>query len=178
MLIVSISLHASNSKQILINFLYFLEYTAPSSSLDVRKSIIPKISTRKLELDDGIAEDVRKIKESMKEPTPVTPTATVTSVKKTRTPATTVKSTPKLKQSRQTRKDRNKTDKVIDKEDDKASLQTQKEEDNAGAVDDEKNDKPKVNTCELKNELLADWLDEEDVKLEENKPENNGKSEI
>lgn len=128
-----------------------------------------------MELDDGIAEDVRKIKESMKEPTLV---ATVTSAKKTRTPASTAKSTPKLKQSRQSRKDRNKSDKAIEKEDDKASLQTTKEEDNAGAVDDEKNDKPKVNTCELKNELLADWLDEEDVRTEENKPESNGKQNI
>ena len=129
-----------------------------------------------MELDDGIAEDVRKIKESMKEPTALTPTVAtaVTSVKKTRTPASTAKSTPKLKQSRQTRKDRNKSDKVIDKQDDKASL-LKKEEDIAGAVDDEKNDKPKVNTCELKNELLADWLDEEDVKVEEKKPENNVK---
>ena len=124
-----------------------------------------------MELDDGIAEDVRKIKESMKEPTLV---ATVTSAKKTRTPASTAKSTPKLKQSRQSRKDKNKSDKTIEKEDSKASLQT-KEEDNARAVDDEKNDKPKVNTCELKNELLADWLDEEDVRTEENKPESNGK---
>jgi hypothetical protein len=153
---------------------FFLEYPAPSSSsLDSRKSLISKFATKRVELDDGIAEDVRKIKESMKEsPTP-TPT-TVTSTKKTRTPATTTKSTPKLKQSRQTRKDRNKSEnnKIIDTEDDKASL-LKKDEDIEGVGEDEKNDKPKVNTCELKNELLADWLDEEDVK-EEVKPENNG----
>ena len=158
--------------------LTFLQYVAQSSSLDVRRSMIPKTSTRKQELDDGIAEDVRKIKESMKEPTPVIPVAApVTSAKKTRTPASaTAKSTPKLKQFRQSRKDRNKSDKIIEKEDDdKASLQT-KEDDNVGVVDEEKNDTPKpTNTCELKNELLADWLDEEDVRVEDNKPENNGK---
>ncbi|CAG9805711.1 unnamed protein product [Chironomus riparius] len=163
-------MHIKNHSQTILS-----RVNSPSSSLDIRKSMIPKISTRKLELDDGIAEDVRKIKESMKEPTTtLTPTVAtvVTSVKKTRTLASTAKSTPKLKQSRQTRKDRNKSDKIIDKEDDKASL-LKKTDDNAVTVDVEKSQNPKVNTCELKNELLADWLDEEDVKVEEKKPENN-----
>lgn len=115
-------------------------------------------------MDDGIADDVRKIKESMKDPTtsPTTSSASVSaSTKKTRTPAS-AKSTPKLKQSRQSRKDK-KVDKNSNKDEEKEEIGSLVKK----VEDKEEINKPKSTNTELKKELLADWMDEEDVKVED-----------
>lgn len=70
--------------------------------------------------------------------------------KKTRTPA--AKATPKLKSRT------SKREKKSDKEDIKVKHVSEE------AVAVEEKEKAKINTDELKNELLADWLDDEDDK--------------
>lgn len=125
--------------------------------IEIRRPVIPKTS-RKHEIDDGIAEDVRKIKESMKEQEKAAaqPIAT-TSVKKSRTSALNtstkmVDATPKAVKSRTS----------------KRSLKSVKETLVNQKVDnDEEEEKSKVNE-ELKKELLADWLDEDDFTQDKN----------
>lgn len=120
--------------------------------IEIRRPVIPKTS-RKHEVDDGIAEDVRKIKESMKEQEKAA-VATTSSAKKPRTSATTTKivgenATPKTVKSRAS----------------KRSLKAVKETSVIQKDDDE--EKSKVNE-ELKKELLADWLDEDDFMQDKN----------
>lgn len=132
----------------------------------MRRSIVPKTSARSKELDDGIAEDVRKIKESMKETKPAVVTPTTTT-KKPKTAALVAKQTPKPKQSRQ-RKERTKADSIKkNKEDPLKTSEASKSPEITEAVKKDENKPKSTNTCELKNELLADWLDEEDIKGEE-----------
>lgn len=126
-----------------------------SSMIEMRRPIVPKnTAARKLEVDDGIAEDVRKIKESMKEqqksaspsPTPAS------SGRKPRAPAApkTEKATPKATKSRASKRGA------------KAAKEPTPE------VTKEEEEKPKVNE-ELKKELLADWLDDDDIAPEKEK---------
>lgn len=116
--------------------------------------MIPK-TARKHEVDDGIAEDVRKIKESIKEQEKAsTPTTTSNSARKPRASATTKvdKVTPA------------KT--IVKSRTSKRSLKAAKEMSPEMPQQELDEDKPKTNE-ELKNKLLADWLDEEDIHDEE-----------
>ncbi|KAG5682472.1 hypothetical protein PVAND_011823 [Polypedilum vanderplanki] len=137
-----------------------------SSSSETRKPIVSKNASKKSDAEDGIAEDVRKIKESMKELVEhqsQTPLVT----KKSRTSALKKdeKITPKSK-SQVTKRERKSNIKNI--KEDISSLETSTTTTTA-----EVDDKSKSNdTLGLKNELLADWLDDEDIvvnKMEEEK---------
>lgn len=128
---------------------------SPSSS-EARKPIVPRSSSKRADADDGIAEDVRKIKESMKEmqqqqQTISTPSAPLPT-KKTRTSAavlSTTKSTPKVRSQASKREKKSNTVKEIEE----PSVVTETETD----------DKSKIDTRGLKNELLADWLDDDEI---------------
>lgn len=124
----------------------------------MRRPIVPKISAaRKLEVDDGIADDVRKIKESMKEQTKSSPSPTpVATGRKSRAQATPKpeKVTPKVTKSRAP----------------KRGQKTPKEP-SPEIIQPEEEVKPKVYE-ELKKELLADWSDDDDIAPEKEKIEN------
>lgn len=125
--------------------------------IEIRRPIIPKVS-RKQEIDDGIAEDVRKIKESMKEQEKSTASTTplgrksraaLTKVEKQPTPKAVVKPRTSKRSAKAAAKEPTPESSIVD--DDKEKKVEQKEE-----------EKAKVNE-ELKKELLADWLDEDDL---------------
>lgn len=101
------------------------------SPVIVKRTPVKSPAKRAIKVDT-IADDVRKIKESLKEPKP-------TPVKKTRGPA---KATPTSSRSRSSKKE----EKVAVKEEEKKIEETPKS--------------APIN--ELKNELLADWDDDDD----------------
>lgn len=113
-----------------------------------RRPVIPKsTAARKLEVDDGIADDVRKIKESMKEKSFPSP---VSAGRKSKTATPKVeKATPKTAKTRALKRG-------VKNVKEKSPKITQQE------VAPDEEEKPKVNE-ELKKELLADWLDDDDV---------------
>jgi hypothetical protein len=118
--------------------------------IEIRRPVIPKTTAaRKLEVDDGIAEDVRKIKESMK----VQSSSPTPAGRKSKAPATPKpeKVTPKATKSRASKRG------VKNAKEPSPEVNEVVEE-----------EKPKVNE-ELKNELLADWLDDDDVPPEKEK---------
>lgn len=125
--------------------------------IEIRRPVITKTS-RKHEVDDGIAEDVRKIKESMKEQEKAAaqPIAT-TSAKKPRTSA--LNTNTKIVGE-------NATPKTVKSRASKRSLKAVKET-SVKVDDDVEEEKSKVNE-ELKKELLADWLDEDDFMQDKN----------
>lgn len=121
--------------------------------------MVARNSTKKSDVDDGIAEDVRKIKESMKdlaqqEQQPSSSTAA--SKKKTRTPAA-KSSTPKVRSQATKREKKSNSAKDV-KESSPVSV-TRK-----SLVE----DKSKLDRHELKNELLADWLDDDEIGVAKN----------
>lgn len=132
------------------------KFTASPSMIEIRRPVISKTS-RKHEIDDGIAEDVRKIKESMKEQekTAIHPIATTSSAKKPRISPLNA-STKGVENAAAVT-----TPKALKSRTSKRSLKTAKE---TSQVDEEKS---KVNE-ELKKELLADWLDEDDIMQDKN----------
>jgi hypothetical protein len=127
--------------------------------------VVPRNSSKKKsDAEDGIAEDVRKIKESMKELVQQPQPSQSTSAKKTRTPAAKT-TTPKVR-SQATKRER----KSNSAKDVKEPPSTRGSAAAAAAVVEE--EKPKVVTHALKNELLADWLDDDDIgadKIEDGK---------
>lgn len=111
-----------------------LKINSDPSSVVVKKVAVAKSPTKKHIEHDSIADDVRKIKESMKKDL-----KTFATVKKPREPA---KSTPTGRASRSAKKE----EKV--------------------AVEDEvvvKDELKQTPVNELKNELLADWMDDDEV---------------
>lgn len=126
-----------------INNKYF---TGSSSMIEIRRPVIPKstAAARKLEVDDGIAEDVRKIKESMKEQQKSS-SSPIPAGRKPRTPAVQKadKTTPKATKSRASKR----SVKVV--KEPSPEITTPEEEKSKGNE-------------ELKNELLADWMEDDD----------------
>ena len=127
-----------------------------------------KSYSKRIEPDDGIAEDVRKIKESMKETQPTTSASTAsassTSARKGRTPA---KPSPKVTKSRASKREK-----------EKIEVESKIEEISSPKAKIVEVDKPKINADELKNELLADWLDEDETATEKDKTVINGNEDL
>lgn len=126
-----------------------------SSTIEIRRPVLSK-PTRKHEVDD-IAEDVRKIKESMKEQEKASSQPiTIAPARKSR--ASTSTTIPKVEKI---------TPKAVKSRTSKRSIKTGKEP--SPPVQEpkvEEEEKSKINE-ELKKELLADWLDEDDVIMQD-----------
>jgi hypothetical protein len=125
--------------------------------IEIRRPVIAKLPmSRKLEVDDGIAEDVRKIKESMKEQQKSTAQQSTSAGRKPRQQAKAEKIiAPKAVKARTSKRS-------IKVAEDESNLTPEPEVKKEEFKEEFDEAKLKLNE-KLKKELLADWMEEDDL---------------